>query len=113
MEITEQQFKDAAKALLPNFIMCGNLPYRLCAHMLMGGSFRILYCNGYLDAGNAYDEQWDDPLDCIKVMMHRLSQTLGTRQIDEKEFEAATLLYNKFAGLKEVSSQSRQVVSEG
>lgn len=110
MKITEAQFRAAAEALLPKYIMRGHppytaFPYRLDAHGLMGGSWRISYHNGYLDSNVCLelDEQWDDPLDCIKAMMHSLHQRIGLREITEQEFEAATLPFNKNAGLKEVA----------
>jgi hypothetical protein len=114
-KITEEQFKAAAETLLPKYIMISTYtssgtpkewPYRLDANMLLGGGFRISYWNYYLEADvrKAFDEQWDDPLDCIKVMLHTISQTVGCYKITEQEFEAKTLPFNKNAGLKEVAS---------
>ena len=106
MEITEDQFKKAAEALLPKFIMWGELPYRLNAYGLMGGSWRISYSNPYLseNARMAKDEHWHDPFDCIKVMHHDVSRCLSMREITEQEFDAATRPFDKFSGLKEVES---------
>jgi len=106
MEITETMFKAAAEAMLPKFIMWGKLPYRMDAHGLMGGSWRISYCNGHLDENDrmALDESWEDPFDCLKVMHHYVSRCLSLREITEQEFNSATLPYNKYARLKEVAT---------
>jgi len=101
--IPENKVIAAAKAILPNFIMYGGLPYRLNCHMLMGGSIRISYVNGYLDENNriVLDQIWLDPFDCMKVVWHDLHNTLGWQEISEAEFNCYTRPFNKNADLVE------------
>ncbi len=42
------------------------------------GGYRISYVNPYLEVGRvAFDEIWDNPLDCINVMSHRVDRCIG------------------------------------
>lgn len=73
--VNEKQFKEAAKILLPEFIEICDHYYRLDAHGLMGGSWRILYVNGHYEENYriTLDEIWDDPFDCLKAMDHSIN----------------------------------------
>ena len=101
----EDKIKAAAEILLPKYIKDSReLPYKLDCIKLLGGSTSIYYWNTYLEANIRvwHEEIWDDPLDCIKVMRHRLLENLAEcYEISKEEFDAATLPYNKNAGLME------------
>jgi len=88
-QITDEQFKTTVEIFLPEHIKIGNIPYSLSSYKILAGGYRILYWNQHLKCPImvAFDEIWDDPLDCIKVMFHRLDRNIDTWWIRKNEFD--------------------------
>lgn len=101
--IPENKVIAAADWLLPRYILYGGLPYQQNCRYLMGGSVRISYDNGYLNERNrvVLDEIWSDPFDCIKVVYHRLHNTIDWKEIQKEEFDCYTRPFIKNADLVE------------
>ncbi len=87
--ITDEQFKEAAKIFLPEYIKICDTPYILSTYSLLAGGYRISYVNQdlYSEIRVAFDEIWDGPLDCINVMLHRLDRSVDLWWIRKNEFD--------------------------
>lgn len=87
--ITDEQFKEAAKIFLPEYIKIDDVPYVLVPHLLLDGGYCIMYFNECLDSTNgvAFTEIWDCPLDCIKVMSHRFERFIGVWKISKEQYD--------------------------
>jgi hypothetical protein len=87
--ITDERFKEASKIFLPEYIKIDDVPYVLVPHLLLAGGYCIMYFNEYLDSKNrvAFNEIWDNPLDCIKVMSHRFERSIGAWKISKEQYD--------------------------
>ncbi len=101
--ITDLEFMVVAKVFLPEYIKVNNFPYSLHAYVLLAGGYRISYVNNNLESEVriAFDEIWEDPLDCIKVIYHRLNRNIDTWLISKQQYDELNEKFLKSNGVEE------------